>query len=251
VKITTLNLNGLRSADRRGLRAWLKKRKPDVLLMQEIRVDAESAPPDLWKPRGWSVAWNPAQKKGYAGTAAWARGKGEFSVGTGHARGDAEGRVVGASIEGLDCYSVYLPSGSSGPHRQAWKMEYLDHVLPWMERLIASGRPVIVGGDFNIAHTAMDIKNARGNAKNSGFLPEERAWLDRLVAMGWRDLFRECNPESQAYSWWSQRGAAYAKDVGWRIDQLWATPGVRCSKVEIERGALLSDHAPVTAWVGE
>lgn len=250
MKITSLNLNGLRSAERRGFREWLARTRPDVLCLQEIRVDAETAPPDLWKPEGYAVKWSPATTKGYAGTAVWSKAKRvRFSSGTGHERGDAEGRVSGVHLPTLDVYSVYLPSGSSGPDRQAWKFEYLDHIYPWMEALIRSGKPAIVSGDLNIAHTKLDIKNATSNAKNSGFLPEERAWLDRLVALGWRDIFREANPTSQAYSWWSQRGNAYANDVGWRIDHLWATPGIDVGGVVIERDAKLSDHAPVTATV--
>ncbi len=250
MKITSLNLNGLRSADRRGFRDWLARARPDVLCLQEIRVDEASAPAELWSPEGYSARWSPAVAKGYAGTAVWSKAKrARFSSGTGHERGDGEGRVTGVHLAALDVYSVYMPSGSSGPDRQAWKYEYMEHIFPWMEAILRSGRPAIITGDINIAHTKLDIKNASSNARNSGFLPEERAWLDRLISLGWRDLFREANPTSTAYSWWSNRGNAYANDVGWRIDHLWATPGVAARKVEIERGASLSDHAPVTAWV--
>lgn len=248
MRITTLNVNGLRSAERKGFSDWLARAAPDVLCLQEVRADEPTAGPALWRPAGWQVAWHPAEKKGYSGTAVWARDPGaRFTVGNGHPRGEAEGRAVGAHLPGLDVWSLYMPSGSSGPDRQAWKLEYMDHVLPWMESLLRSGRPTLVCGDINIAHTPMDIKNAKGNAKNSGFLPEERAWLDALVRLGWRDLFREANPSSQAYSWWSQRGQARAKDVGWRIDHIWATPGVKVRAVHIERDAALSDHAPVHA----
>ena len=249
VRVTTLNVNGLRSAHRRGFAAWIERTKPDVLCLQEVRATEADVPPEAWKPEGYRAHWSPAQKLGYSGTAVWARAKRgvRFSTGTGHSRGDAEGRIAGAHLPALDVYSVYLPSGSSGPDRQAWKEEYMDHLFPWMEALIRSGRPAMVCGDINIAHTAMDIKNAKGNAKNSGFLPHERAWLDRVVALGWRDVFREANPTSQAYSWWSQRGQARANDVGWRIDHIWATPGIEVRSVTIERNANLSDHAPVTA----
>lgn len=254
MKITTLNANGLRSADRRGFRKWLAKSRPDVLCLQEIRVDAESLEPALQKPRGWRCGWNHAQKKGYAGTSIWAKAslfpkgsEARFTVGCGHARGMEEGRLVGLHLPELDVWSLYMPSGSSGPERQAWKFQYMEHVLPWMEGILRSGRPAVVCGDINIAHTPRDIRNARSNEKNSGFLPEERAWLDRLVAMGWRDLFREVNPDLVAYSWWSNRGQAREKDVGWRIDHIWATPGLCAQAVTIEREADLSDHAPVSA----
>ncbi len=250
MKVTTVNLNGLRSAERRGFKSWLAKSKPDVLCLQEVRCDAGVAPPALWKPRGWKVAWHPAEKKGYSGTAVWSRHTVTgFSIGTGHPRGDLEGRVVGAHLDGIDVYSCYLPSGSSGPERQAWKMEFLDHVLPWLEARLASGRPTLVCGDLNIAHRPIDLKNWRANQKNSGFLPEERAWMDRVFSAGWRDVWREVHPERAEYSWWSNRGQARAKDVGWRIDYLLASPGIRVTDAVIERDADLSDHAPVSAWV--
>ncbi len=250
MKVTTLNLNGLRSAERRGFKSWLAKSKPDVLCLQEVRCAADVAPPNLWKPRGWKVAWNPAEKKGYSGTGVWTRHpSAAFSIGTGHARGDLEGRVVGAHLDGIDVYSCYLPSGSSGPDRQAWKMEFLDHVFPWLQARLASGRPTIVCGDLNIAHRPIDLKNWRSNQKNSGFLPEERAWMDQVLSTGWRDLWREVHPEKAEYSWWSNRGQARAKDVGWRIDYVLATPGVRVTDARIEKEADLSDHAPVSAWV--
>ncbi len=249
MRITTLNVNGLRAADKKGFRTWLAAAKPDVLCLQEVRADAASVDPTLWNPEGWSTRWNPAEKKGYSGTAVWARAgaNAAFTVGSGHERGDAEGRLVGVHLPELDVWSLYMPSGSSGPDRQAWKFDYMDHIFPWLEAIIASGRPALVCGDINIAHTAMDIRNAKSNEKNSGFLPEERAWLDRVRGLGWRDLFREANPTSQAYSWWSQRGAARENDVGWRIDHIWATPGIRVKASSIDRHAGLSDHAPVHA----
>lgn len=251
MKITTLNVNGLRSAERRGFREWLARAEPDVLCLQEVRADQERLAPDLWAPPGWSVAWNVAAQKGYSGTAVWVREPraATFTVGTGHARGDAEGRVVGAHVGGVDVWSLYMPSGSSGPERQAWKFEYMDHMWAWLAARKASGRPTLVCGDINIAHTEMDIKNAKGNAKNSGFLPEERDWMTRLFATGWQDVFRVVNPATVAYSWWSNRGQARAKDVGWRIDYLFATPEVRVLESFIEREAGLSDHAPVSAVV--
>ena len=247
MRITTLNLNGLRSADKRGFRQWLTKARPDVFCMQEVRATESDVPAELWKPADYVARWFPAEQKGYSGTAIWSRKKRiHFTTGTGHARGDAEGRAVGAHLPGVDVWSLYMPSGSSGPERQAWKFEYMQHIFPWMESLLASGRPTVVCGDINIAHTKLDIKNATSNAKNSGFLPEERAWLDSLVARGWQDTFRVANPTSQAYSWWSQRGNARANDVGWRIDHLWATPGIRVLSASIDRTLYLSDHAPVT-----
>jgi exodeoxyribonuclease-3 len=250
IKITTLNVNGLRSAERRGFRRWLRRAQPDVLCLQEIRCDEESAPKTLWRPRGWKVGWHPASKKGYAGTAVWSRSaETHFTIGNGHPRGDLEGRAVCAHLPELDVWSLYMPSGSSGPERQAWKFEFMAHAWDWLERLRIANRPTLICGDINIAHRAIDLKNWRSNQKNSGFLPEERAWMDRLLASGWRDLFRERYPDKVAYSWWSNRGRAREKDVGWRIDYVLATPGVSVVEYAIERDAGLSDHAPVSAWI--
>ncbi len=257
MKVTTLNLNGLRSAERRGLLPWLKAARPDVVCMQEIRCDEGAVGPELWSPRSWKCGWTPAVQKGYAGTAVWTRSArtGEvagvrFSGGIGHARSDAEGRATCARLPGLDVWSVYLPSGSSGPERQAWKDEFLGHVRPWLDDLLASGRPTLVCGDLNIAHAPIDLKNWRSNQKNSGFLPHERAWFTDVLASGWRDTFRELNPELPAYSWWSQRGNARANDVGWRIDYVLATPNVPLVRAWIDKDANLSDHAPVSVEIG-
>jgi exodeoxyribonuclease-3 len=248
VKIMTLNCNGLRSALRRGFLEFVARDAPDVLCLQEVRADAASLPAEVLQPLGWTCAWAFAEKKGYAGTAVWVRGHAAtFTVGTGHARGDAEGRVVGAHLADVDVWSVYLPSGSSGPERQAWKFEYLDHVAPWMDRLRASGRPQVLCGDLNIAHTPMDIRNARQNEKNSGFLPEERAWIGARLQAGWQDAFRVANPQRVAYSWWSNRGNARANDVGWRIDYILCAGPVRVRRSDIVRDAGLADHAPVSA----
>lgn len=157
--------------------------------------------------------------------------------------------MVGLRLPELDIYSVYAPSGSAGPERQAWKMEFLTAFRPWIDELLRSGRPVVFGGDINIAHRVMDIKNAKANEKNSGFLPEERAWMDQIFATGWRDLFRERWPDRVSYSWWSSRGQARANDVGWRIDYLIGSPGLQLLDADIERHADLSDHAPVTVVV--
>ena len=258
IKVTTLNVNGLRSADRRGLRDWLGRSRPDVLCLQEIRCDEESADVALWQPRDFSVAWHPAQKKGYAGTAVWAHAATHpaghsheirFTRGTGHGRGDEEGRATGVHLAGVDVWSLYMPSGSAGPERQAWKFEFMEHARRWFDALAASGRPTLVCGDINIAHRQIDLKNWRGNQKNSGFLPEEREWMDALLASGWRDAWRDLNPGVEAYSWWSNRGQAREKDVGWRIDYVLATPGVQLRKATIERDANLSDHAPVSVWI--
>lgn len=245
--VATLNVNGLRSADRRGFRDWLTRRRPDVLCLQEVRAELADLEPGLRAPEGYAVCFTPAVKKGYAGTAVWVR-EGldvEFDRGSGHGRGDEEGRLTGARVGPFEVWSLYLPSGSSGPERQAWKYEYMDHIRPWFDG--RRGRPALVCGDLNIAHEAIDLKNWRSNQKNSGFLPEERAWFGELLRSGWRDSFREQNPGVAAYSWWSARGRARENDVGWRIDYVLTTADVPVREAWIEKDAGLSDHAPV--WV--
>jgi exodeoxyribonuclease-3 len=253
MKVTTLNANGLRSAERRGFSSWLQKSAPDVLCLQEIRCDEDSLGPELWSPAGWKAGWNPAAQKGYAGTAVWGKAEiaqsSSFSKGIGLERADAEGRATGLHLPDLDIWSLYLPSGSSGPDRQEWKFAFLDYVFPWFEQLARSGRPTLVCGDLNIAHQPIDLKNWKGNQKNSGFLPEEREWFTRLLASGWRDSFRHLNPDAPQYSWWSNRGRARENDVGWRIDYVLATPNVPITAAWIEREAGLSDHAPVSVEI--
>ena len=246
----TLNLNGIRSANRRGFRAWFERAAPDVLMLQELRMqrpqmEAEHLPPD-----GWHHVQVDAEKKGYAGSSIWSRLPAErVAVGVGLDWADLEGRVVRMDLGPATAFSVYQPSGSSGEERQALKEVFMEHLLDTSRGWLAEGRPILVGGDFNIAHAEIDIHDPRGNAKNSGFLPRERAWVDRLLALGWVDLFRALNPDSRVYSWWSNRGQARANNKGWRLDYLFASPQLaeKAEKVWIEPYADLSDHAPVMA----
>ncbi|MBZ9751016.1 endonuclease/exonuclease/phosphatase family protein [Deinococcus sp. HMF7604] len=246
LKVTTLNLNGLRSALRRGLRDWLTQEAPDVLLLQEVRADPM---PDALADLGYSGAWFPAQKAGYSGVAILARQPlSDVRVGLPHAELDAEGRVLSAVVGGVRFASVYLPSGSSRPERQGFKERILEDYQAWTAALLAEGRPLILGGDYNIAHQNLDLKNWRSNGKSSGFLPQEREWMTRHLACGLTDTHRACLGEAAAYTWWSNRAGAYANDVGWRIDYLLGA-GVEVSGVQAHRDARLSDHAPLSGWV--
>jgi exodeoxyribonuclease-3 len=247
--ISTLNLNGTRSALRKGFKGWLFERNPDVLCLQEVRARLEDLPEGLFE--GYQVFWKPAEKLGYAGTAVLVKEEfpcRELEIPL-HSRAKAEGRLAGVALGGLEIWSIYFPSGSSGPERQQWKMEFLGWMEPFLEE--RRRRAALVAGDINIVHTPKDIKNAKGNEKNSGFLPEEREWLTRLFESGYRDLFRELNPELVAYSWWSSRGRARENNVGWRLDQFWGTDMVQAKAVWIEGEARLSDHAPVHISINE
>ncbi|WP_166826070.1 exodeoxyribonuclease III [Thalassoroseus pseudoceratinae] len=250
MRITTWNVNGLRAALRKGFADYLDVLQTDVLLLQEIRVRPEQLPKEWAEPDDWHVHWHPAVRGGYAGVAIWSREPFEV-IGTGLDTADPEGRVLRVRIDDTDFVSVYLPSGSSGEHRQAAKEVWMDSFAPWMAERYNDGRPVVVGGDLNIAHTEQDIFYAKGNQKNSGFLPHERAWFGDLLTSGWRDLVREHFGDVQGpYSWWSNRGRARELDRGWRIDYLLGNQqiGEKFQSAEIHReaGLTISDHAPVT-----
>ena len=241
--VATLNLNGLRSALRRGLEGWLAREGPDVLLLQEVRAEPRA---QLFADLGYHSAWAPAEKAGYSGVALLSRRAPDaVELGLDRAAFDAEGRVLLARFGDLGVASVYVPSGSSGELRQAFKEEFLEHFAAWTRAQLARG-PLLIGGDFNVAHQAADLKNWRANQRHSGFLPQERAWFGRLLASGLRDVHRETLGERAEYTWWSNRSGAYANDVGWRLDYLLAG-GLDLRAARVQRAALLSDHAPLSA----
>ncbi len=248
-RITTLNVNGLRSATRKGLTQWLELSKPDVVCLQEVKAD-ECDIPAASRPQGMRAWYHCAARRGYAGTALYAAKRPRaVRLGFGSKEFDAEGRYVEAQFSTVTVISVYFPSGSSGPHRQESKYRFLARFLPHLKRLAASGREFILCGDINIAHREIDLKNWRSNRKHSGFLPEERAWLSRLFERhGWVDVFRTLDPRPERYTWWSNFGQAYANNVGWRIDYQIATPGIakRARTAEIFMDQRFSDHAPLT-----
>ncbi len=254
LKIISLNVNGLRSAAAKGLFRWLAAQKADVVCLQEIKAheaDLDGHAADL---AGFERHLYPAEKKGYAGVALYSRAKPDRVIrGFGVKEFDAEGRYLEAQYGKLSVVSVYLPSGSAGPHRQASKFRFLKAFLPHLERLRARNSETILCGDWNIAHKEIDLRNWRSNQKNSGFLPEERAWLSRVLdEVGFVDVFRRLNDKPDQYTWWSNRGQAWAKNVGWRIDYQIATPGAaRSAKREsIYLRRRFSDHAPLTIEYG-
>jgi exodeoxyribonuclease-3 len=249
--IATLNCNGIRSAERRGFTRWLRRAAPDVLCLQELRACSDQVEPEICSPPGYNSRWVSAEKKGYAGVALYSRQAADrYAVGTGLAWADAEGRYLRADFGQLSVASVYLPSGSSSEARQRLKFAYMEHFAGFARGLLAEKRPFALCGDVNIAHTEIDIHDPKGNAKNSGFLPEERAWFGELLGQGWVDVLRKLYPgERGHWSWWSNRGRAREKDLGWRIDYVLASPELaeRCEAAWIEKKAGLADHAPVLA----
>ena len=249
MRVITLNVNGIRAAERKGFARWLARAEPwDIVCLQEIKADRDDIPRSLAAPRKSHSAFAPAVKKGYAGVALYAKTPPRIVTGFGHPEFDDEGRYVEAAFGELSVISLYLPSGSSGPHRQASKFRFLEAFLPHLAALRKAGREVILCGDWNIAHQPIDLKNWRSNQKNSGFLPEERAWLTHIFdELGFVDVFRRVDPRPDQYTWWSNRGEAWAKNVGWRIDYQIATPGIaakaRAAKIYTNRR--FSDHAPL------
>ncbi len=256
MKIITFNANGIRSATSKGFFDWFAAQDADVLCIQELKAHAHQIPDEAC-PEGYARYDHCAEKPGYSGVALYSRtvpdvvhlGLGSVDEKTDWADMDAEGRYIQADFGKLSIISAYFPSGSSSDARQAAKMSFLERFLPHITCLKESGRDIILCGDINIAHRPIDLKNWKGNLKNSGFLPEERVWMDALLNAGFVDIFRSLYPEREAYSWWSNRGAAREKDVGWRIDYHLCTPGIaaQARQVDIFRETFFSDHAPVTA----
>lgn len=249
VRIITFNANGIRSAARKGFFAWLAGMAADVVCIQETKAQESQLQPGLFYPDGLRCYYHDAQKKGYSGVAIYTRVEpDEVIAGLGWPDVDAEGRYLEARYGDLSVVSLYLPSGSSGEHRQAVKFDLMRRLTARLQAMKASGREYILCGDWNIAHKEIDLKNWRANRKHSGFLPEERAWMDDLFGpAGFVDAFRRVNDAPEQYTWWSNRGQAWAKNVGWRIDYQVITPGLagKVRAAAIYKEQRFSDHAPL------
>jgi exodeoxyribonuclease-3 len=252
VKIITLNLNGIRSAGRKGFFKWLARQRADVVCIQELKALAADLSEEMRAPGSFRGYFHHAEKKGYSGVGLYCRSEPDRVIeGVGIRDVDSEGRYLRADFGRLSVVSIYLPSGSSGPHRQTIKFRFMDHFFPHLKKLAAERREILLCGDWNIAHKEIDLKNWRANQKNSGFLPEERAWLTRVFdELGWMDVYRRLYPDATgaSYTWWSNRGQAWAKNVGWRIDYHIATPGLAATaqRAAIYKKQRFSDHAPLT-----
>lgn len=251
-RVITLNLNGIRSAADKGFVPWAESAAADCMGVQEIKAQAPDLAGRFERVAGLDGHFHLAEKKGYSGVGLFTK-KAPSAVIAGFDRGefDAEGRWVETRFDTatrkFSVISCYFPSGSSGEERQAAKFRFLDKIYRHLGRL-RKEREFILVGDVNIAHHEIDLKNWKGNQKNSGFLPEERAWMTKLLTQGGLvDVFRQLNPHPEQYTWWSQRGQARAKNVGWRLDYHLATPAIaataRREQIYLERR--FSDHAPV------
>jgi exodeoxyribonuclease III len=250
MRIVTLNCNGVRSAATKGMFDWLGQQEADVVCLQETKAQEHQLADACFRPGGHHCFYFDAKRPGYAGTALLAKRKPDEVIrGFGVDEFDNEGRYLEARFGALSVVSLYLPSGSAGPERQASKFRFLAAFMPYLQSLKRKRRQYILCGDWNIAHKEIDLRNWRSNQKNSGFLPEERAWLDRLFGeTGYVDAFREINAEPDQYTWWSNRGQAWAKNVGWRIDYQIMSPGLAGSvrRADIFKAQRFSDHAPLT-----
>ncbi len=251
LRIISANLNGIRSAAKKGFLPWAIAQKADFICMQELKAQRDDLKEDILNPTGLKGYFHHAEKKGYSGCGIYTPHQpDDVLYGFGNPEFDAEGRYVEARFKKLSAISVYMPSGSSSEERQEAKFRYLEAFLPHLVKLKKSGREIVLCGDVNIAHQEIDLKNWKGNLKNSGFLPEERAWLTNLFdKVGYVDIYRRLEPKTsdECYTWWSQRGQAYAKNVGWRIDYQIATPAIAASakKASVYKSERFSDHAPL------
>ncbi len=248
MKIITVNVNGIRSANNKGLFKWLESTNADIICLQEIKVAIEDIPSELINWNGYYSSFHPAEKKGYSGVAIYAKKEPKnIIIGLGNKEIDDEGRYLQYDFEDFSVISLYLPSGSSGPEKQIKKFKFMEYYKPLLEMKLTSKRHYVICGDWNIAHQPIDLKNWKGNLKNSGFLPEEREWIGELFNSGFVDSWRSLYADVPGYTWWSNRGQAYAKDVGWRIDYQICTPelGHKIKHSSIFKDIKFSDHAPL------
>lgn len=248
MKILSYNVNGIRSAQSKGLTDWLKLQNPDVICFQEIKVSEADFNAQPFEALGYHCAIFPAQKKGYSGTAIFSKQKPDAVVrGCGNELYDAEGRVMRADFGTLSIICAYFPSGTTGEERQAVKMEYLDHLFDWLQKLRQSRSKLVLAGDYNICHRPIDIHDPVRNKDVSGFKPEERAWMEKFFQSGFIDSFRKFHPEPHQYSWWSYRAGARNNNKGWRIDYIAVTETLsdQLEDARMFQDAKHSDHCPV------
>jgi exodeoxyribonuclease-3 len=250
MKIISYNVNGLRAAMKKGFCDWLQTHPADIVCIQEVKAQQSDIDSAIFHEMGYHDYWFCANKKGYSGVTVFSKSKADNVVcGTGHGDSDFEGRVISVDFGKLRIINAYFPAGTAGDHRQTFKYNWLDEFYTYLENLKQIHPNIILCGDYNIAHTEIDIHNPVGNKNNSGFLPEERAWMEKLYTSGWVDAFRVFHPEPHHYTWWSQRFPGLREaNKGWRIDYISVTEGVRSylKDAEIYPNVKHSDHCPVS-----
>jgi exodeoxyribonuclease-3 len=249
MNITTWNVNGIRAALGKGLSTWIQKEAPDVLCLQEIKVKPEQLTDSQRDFLGYEVVWNPAERPGYSGVATFLREtQSEFTLGMDEPRFDIEGRVIRTRHPGFLLYNIYFPNGQRGHDRVTYKLDFYSRLLNICDTLIAAGENIILTGDFNTAHQPIDLRHPKENEKTSGFLPEERDWVDRYLNHGFVDVYRLLYPDRVQYTWWTYISNARARNVGWRIDYFLVSKNLvpRIQDVVIRDDVPGSDHCPVT-----
>lgn len=247
-KLISFNVNGIRAAKRKGMLEYLADKDPDVFCMQEIKAMPEDLDKSLLNPKGYQAFWNPAEKKGYSGVAIYAkREPNHVEYGCGMEKYDREGRVIRADFPEYSIMNIYLPSGSSGEERQAFKEEFMDDFYDYIAELKKEIPKLIICGDYNICHKPIDIHNPVSNKNSSGFLPHEREWLSKFMDLGFVDTFRMFTPDPDHFTWWTYRAGARKNNKGWRIDYHLATEPLRqhCRGHVIHTENMQSDHAPI------
>ncbi|WP_226389748.1 exodeoxyribonuclease III [Penaeicola halotolerans] len=248
MKVVSYNVNGIRAALTKGFAEWLKAVDADIICLQELKATEDQVETAVFKDLGYELYWMPAVKKGYSGVGIFTRIKPKHvQYGMGQNKYDDEGRVLRVDFDRYSVMSVYMPSGSSGEERQAFKMQWLDDFYGYTQDLRREIPNLLISGDYNICHKAIDIHNPVSNKNSSGFLPEERAWMDQFTESGFVDTFRQFNPNPHHYTWWSYRAGARKKNLGWRIDYHMVTEPM---KDEVKRSIILpeamhSDHCPL------
>tara|TARA_R110002126_G_scaffold94346_1_gene222758 strand:- start:872 stop:1633 length:762 start_codon:yes stop_codon:yes gene_type:complete len=248
VKIISYNVNGIRAAMNKGFTDWLVSENPDIIGLQEIKADLSQINPAIFEDIGYEIYWYPAVKKGYSGVAILTKIKPRsIKYGMGLSKYDDEGRMLQANFDDFNFISAYFPSGTTGDVRQDFKYEFLDDVSGYMQDLRKEHPKLILSGDYNICHKAIDIHNPISNKKSSGFLPEERNWMDKFTKSGFIDSFRYFNPDPHHYTWWSYRAGSRSKNLGWRIDYHMVTNELQdnLKSSVILPDAIHSDHCPI------
>jgi len=252
LRIISLNLNGIRSAFSKGVLPWIVAQNADIVCLQELKAQYADLTDEMKTPAGLHAYYHCAEKKGYSGVGLWCRQKPDNVIeGIGNTEFDAEARYLRADFGRISVITLYLPSGSSSPERQEAKFRFMAIFYPHLVELAKSDRDLVVCGDWNIAHREIDLRNWKGNRKNSGFLPEERAWVSRVLDEGgWCDVYRKLHPATsgESYTWWSNRGQAWTKNIGWRLDYQLATPALAATAraASVYKAQRFSDHAPLT-----
>ncbi|UZD21555.1 exodeoxyribonuclease III [Algoriphagus halophytocola] len=248
MKIISYNVNGIRAAINKGFLDWLKEENPEIIGLQEVKANLDQIDASVFEDLGYHVYWYPAFKKGYSGVAILTKIKPKsVKLGMDYSKYDEEGRLIQVDFEDFSFLNAYFPSGTTGDIRQTFKYEFLDDIYGYTQDLRKEKPNFILSGDYNICHKAIDIHNPKANKNTSGFLPEERAWMDKFTDSGFIDTFRKFNEEPHNYSWWSFRANARAKNLGWRIDYHMATSTLdpRLRNAKILADIKHSDHCPI------